>query len=83
MSKVWDADAAAMERARLRMAEEGVTRDSTRGFQIISEEVWAAVQAMTPEEQRDYRTASELGCLPGDVGGGWDVIQVPDDGQDH
>ena len=74
---------AAMARANERMAEEGVSRDSVRGFQIVSDEIWNMVQAMTPEERREHRQASELGCLPGDTGGGWDVLYVPDDGKDH
>lgn len=70
----------AMDRARQRMKEEGVERTSTRGFQIVGEEVWEAIRNMTPEQQADYRQASELGTLPGDAGGGWDLLYTPDQG---
>ena len=71
------------ERVRARLAQERVDSNSIRGFQIEAEEVGNVMETMTPEERREYRQASELGCLPGDTGGGWDVLYVPDDGKDH
>lgn len=74
----------AMEaRTRDRRAEEGVVPDSTRWYHIHIEEIGRMQAIMTPEERRRHREMSELGCLPGDVGGGWDLIHVPDDGKDH
>lgn len=74
----------AMEaRTRERIAQEGVAPDSIRAHQIGAEEVGKMLATMTQEERREHRQASELGCLPGDVGGGWDLIHVPDDGKDH
>ena len=85
--ELWNAveskDIAMEARTRERQAEEGVTPDSTRGLHIHIEEMRKMLATMTPEERREHRQASELGCLPGDLGGGWDVLYVPDDGKDH
>ena len=39
---------------------------------------------MTEEEIIEWRHMSELGAMPGAAGGGgFDVLYVPDDGEDH
>ena len=74
----------AMEkRAKERIKQAGVDANSNRAHQIHAEEVGKMLAEMTPEERREHRQASELGCLPGDTGGGFDVLYVPDDGEDH
>jgi hypothetical protein len=43
------------------------------------DELGRMLETMTPEERRIHRRMSELGTLPGDSGGGWDVLYVPDE----
>ena len=68
------------DRVQKRLEQEGVAPDSIRGQQIEADEICKMMDAMTPEERLECRQASELGCLPGDVGGGWDLLYTPDQG---
>jgi hypothetical protein len=67
-------------RVKKQAEKEGVKFQSGRWFEIEREHLGMMLDAMTPEERMAHRQASELGTLPGDSGGGFDLLYTPDQG---